>query len=414
MDPISVLILIFFFIFYFWVSYNTPILATGVIRMLKVSSRKKKTTTEVVSLPSISVIVPTKNEEKVIERLIVSLLNLEYPNDKKEIVLVEDGSTDKTPEICRAYAERYPGIKFVQQEKSTGKPSALNLGFRHAKGEIVAIFDSDNIPESDVLLKAITYFEDPSVGAVQGTTCIVNEDENMLTKFASYEETVWLKNYLQGKDALGLFVPLTGSCQFIRKDVVLEVGPWDEKALAEDLEMSARITEKGYDVRYAPDVISWQEAPSNVTQMVRQRIRWFRGYMEVALKYGRFLRKLRRKTLDAEITLMGPFLLASFILCYLAPFYITFYTVGDTFFSMITQTTMLLTLLTLLIGGIALIYATKPMKIRNVLWLPFIYAYWNLQCILTSYALLQIIFRRPRRWNKTEKTGRYTQSVSYL
>jgi cellulose synthase/poly-beta-1,6-N-acetylglucosamine synthase-like glycosyltransferase len=87
----------------------------------------------------------------------------------------------------------------------------------------VAVFDADSVPEPDVLIKVAKYFDDPSVAAVQGTTPIFNADENMLTKFISCEKAVWLKIYLQGKDALDLFVPIAGSCQFIRRDVAAKV-----------------------------------------------------------------------------------------------------------------------------------------------------------------------------------------------
>jgi cellulose synthase/poly-beta-1,6-N-acetylglucosamine synthase-like glycosyltransferase len=381
--------------------------------MLRSNSKKKKAAEKKsISLPSMSIVVPVKDEEKVIERLLKALIRLDYPSKKKEIIIVEDASTDRTPEICRDYAERYLGtIKFFHREISRGKPSALNYGFKKAKGEIVAVFDADNVPESDTLIKATKYFEDPSVAAVQGLTCTINAEENMVTKIISYEEAVWLKNYLRGKDALKLFVPLTGSCQFIRRNIAEEVGFWDEGCLAEDLEMSARITEKGYSTRFAPDLISWQEAPSKLTHLIKQRVRWYRGYMEVAIKYGRFLKNLEKKTLDAEVTLMGPYVLSAFFLSFILSLYFSVFPIYDSFLLVMTEVTLLLTMFTLLTAGIALIYATKPMRVKNILWLPFIYVYWSLQCVLTTYALLQVIFRRPRRWTKTEKTGRSTKNI---
>jgi cellulose synthase/poly-beta-1,6-N-acetylglucosamine synthase-like glycosyltransferase len=262
------------------------------------------------------------------------------------------------------------------------------------------------------LLKAVKYFNDKSVAAVQGTTSCINADENMLTKFISYEETIWLKTFLQGKDALKLFVPLTGSCQFLRRSVVNNIGLWDEESLAEDLEMSARITEQGYNIRYASDIISWQEAPSKFSDLIKQRIRWFRGYMEVALKYGRFLKKLEWKKYDAEITLMGPFVLASFILSSFLSIYISFFPIQNNIYVMLNTITMYLSLFSLAIAGIVLMYATKPLKPKNVLWLPFIYVYWSLQCFLTAYAFLQIVFRRRKRWVKTEKSGKNTRLIN--
>ena len=410
MDLIYIIGILILSLIYFWILYNTPILAMGIKRMRRNDLRKEKKRESLDCLPAVSIVVPVKDEEKVVGRLLRALLRLEYQQDKMEIVIVEDASTDKTPEICKWFAEQHPDrVKFFHRPFSKGKPSALNFGFKHATGEIVAVFDADNVPKPDTLLRAVKYFEDPSVAAVQGTTLIINADENMLTKFISYEEAVWLNNYLQGKDALNLFVPLTGSCQFLRREIVEKVGNWDENCLAEDLEMSAKITDKGFKIRYAPDVISWQEASSNLSKLITQRIRWFRGYMEVAIMYGRFLKRMEKRSIDAEVTLIGPYMMTLFLTNYLTSMLISIFPVQpDSIFLAMSKITLILTTITLLIAGIALMYVTKPVRVKNLLWLPFIYAYWSLQCILTTYALLQVVLRRPKRWLKTPKTGRCT------
>jgi len=399
------------FLLYAWVLYNTPILAMGIRRMVSATHKAEEKGAIQRNLPTVSIVVPVKDEEKVIGRLLKALLRLDYAPEKMEIIIVEDSSQDKTADICKRFRNQHPtSVKFFHRSTSNGKPSALNFGFKHAKGDIVAIFDADNIPETNVLMRAVKYFEDPAVAAVQGTTMTINAEENMLTKFISYEQAAWLKNYLQGKDALNLFVPLTGSCQFIRRDVLEKVGDWDESCLAEDLDMSAKITHCGFHIRYAPDIISWQEAPSSLTQLINQRIRWFRGYMEVANKYGRLLKRLEKRSLDTEITLIGPYVLTLFFVRYIISIYTSFFPVEyDFIFTTTSRLTLLLTTMTLLMAGVGLVYATKPRKTKNLLWLPFIYAYWSLQGLITSYSLLQVVFKRPKRWVKTDKTGRCTE-----
>lgn len=401
---------------YAWVLYNTPILVVGVKRMYRSDSKHKIEGGNWDTLPSVSIVVPVKDEDRVVGRLLKALLELDYPPGKREIIIVEDASMDDSSEICRDFAENHNDcVRFFHRSVSMGKPSALNFGFKHARNDIVAVFDADNVPERDVLLRVAEYFKDPSVAAVQGTTSIINADENMLTKFISYEEAVWLKNYLQGKDVLNLFVPLTGSCQFIRRETSEKVGSWDEHCLAEDLEMSAKITERGFKIRYAPDVISWQEAPSSLSQMIRQRIRWFRGYMEVAIKYGRFLKRLEKRSFDAEVTLMGPYILCLFLANYLISVLFSIFPVEqDPVFVAMSRLTLLLTIAMLLIAGVALICVTKPVTVKNLLWLPFIYAYWSLQCILTTYAFLQVILGRPKAWVKTVKTGSCTKALTRI
>jgi len=389
-----------------------PIMAVG-FRHLRRPSQKREKVTRRERLPTVSIVVPVKNEERVIGRLLEALSRLDYPPEKKEIVIVEDGSTDKTMQRCKEYMGRFSGrMKVLHKPVSDGKPSALNYAVRYAKGEIVAVFDADNVPEPDALIKAAEYFEDPSVAALQGTTCSLNADENMLTKFVSYEEAVRFEVYVRGKDALSLFVPLTGSCCFIRRSVLEEVGEWDEDALSEDVEMSVRLTEKGYNIKYAPDLRSWQENPAGLAQLMRQRMRWLRGCMEIALKYGKLVTKLNRRNIDAELTLTGPYMFATCFLGYLMTVYTLLIPIQpDPVVTIMAQVTSLLTIVLLLIVGVALIYVTKPRRVTNLLWLPFIYAYWSLQTFMALYALVQIVLRRPKRWVKTAKTGKVANSA---
>jgi len=393
---------------YVWSFYNIPILAVG-LRHLRKARKERNTVAEQgkEKLPTFSIIVPAKNEEKVLGRLLNSLLKLNYPLEKKDIVVVEDGSTDKTAKICAEYAAQYPHqIRLVQKSVSNGKPSALNCALDHVKGEIVAVFDADNVLEHDVLLRAAEHFEDSSITAVQGRPCSINAHENMLTRLISYEEAVRYETYIRGKDTLNMFVPLTGSCYFIRRKVLEEVKGWDGEALSEDMEMAAKLTEGSHNIRYAPNVRSWQENPTNLTQLFRQRTRWFRGSMEVSVKYGRLLRNPNRKTIDAEMTLTGPYMFLPCVLGYvLGVLSLVFPFSPDPVLTFMTQGLAFVNTITLLLIGAALIYLTKPRKTTNLMWLPFVYAYWMVQNFVALYAFAQIVFKRPRKWMKTTKTG---------
>lgn len=408
-DLIALTLICVFSSLYIWTLYSLPIVAVGFKNLRR--NRKKQPETrakvEEKNLPTVSIVVPAKNEERVIGRLLESLLKSNYPAQKKEIIIVEDGSTDSTVEICRSYMNEYPDqIKLLHNVVSNGKPSALNYACKQANGEIVAVFDADSVPESDVLLKAAEYFEDPSVAAIQGLPCPINADENRLTKVIAYEECLRFEVYMRGKDALDLFVPLTGNCCFMRRDILHKVGGWDEASLSEDMELSARLTEAGYRIKYASDLKCWQETPANFADLMKQRIRWLRGCMEVALKYGRLMSNLSWRNVDAEFTLVGPYMFAPCLLGYLMVILALLVPTTPNVISIIlAQATTLFTLTTLMFIGTALIYLSKPRKISNVLWLPFIYAYWTFQSFMALCAILQIILRRPKRWTRTTKTG---------
>lgn len=371
------------------------------------ANKEKKSKTHGDELPIISILGPIKNEERVVGRFLDALLKLNYPVGKKEIILVEDGSTDATVEICREYVRMNPGqVKLLHKPFSNGKPSALNYALREARGEVIAVFDADNIPELNTLSKAADYFRDPNVAAVQGTMLSINADENRLTKLISYEEIVRFGVYIRGKDALNLFVPLTGSCCFIRRSVLDKIHGWNDEFLSEDMELSARLSKEDCRIKYAPDIVSWQENPSTVNQLFGQRIRWLRGCMEVALKYGKLMSKPCKRNIDAELTLVGPYMFAPCLLSYIITILAFLMPVPSNYLSMfMAQATSLLTITLLSIIGIALVFSTKPRKPRNILWVPFIYAYWSLQTFLAMFALIQIVLKRPRKWTRTAKTG---------
>jgi cellulose synthase/poly-beta-1,6-N-acetylglucosamine synthase-like glycosyltransferase len=400
------LIFVLFFV-YAWSVYNLPILVMGVKNLLEAKQRPRRKQCQA-QLPTFSIVVPVKDEEKVLGRLLEALEKLDYPQDKKEVIIVEDGSSDGTLETCRRYSEQHGqlAIKIFSKSWSDGKPSALNYGIKQATGEIIAIFDADNVPASDALLNVCKYFEDPDVAAVQGRTMPINARENMLTRFAAYEDLVWYEVYMRGKDALNLFVHLRGSCQFIKRAVLNELGGFGEHTLSEDMELSVRLEEKGYRIRYASDVVSVQESPARLAQLFRQRTRWFRGTMEVALKYGRLMAKPSARRIDAEATLFGPLILVASLVTYFGAFYAAF---SPASLSLLVEFVMKFALVilttTFFMCGLALVYSSKPRKVTSLLWLPFIYFYWSFQAFIASYAVMLILLRRPQKWLKTDKNG---------
>jgi cellulose synthase/poly-beta-1,6-N-acetylglucosamine synthase-like glycosyltransferase len=402
---IFTILLLIFFVF---TVYNVPIVFTGFWSLWR---NRKKEAESVLSeeheLPLVSILVPVRNEEKVVARLLDALTRLNYPSDKKEVIVVNDASTDMTGEICLQYSLAHPEIKVLNRAASTTKAGVLNFGLNYARGEVIATFDGDSVPEPDALLKAVKYFKDPSVGAVQGRICSINASQNMLTKFLSYECTVQYEIYLQGKDTLDLYVGLAGTCQFIRKEAIDAVGGWNENCLSEDTELSVRLIEKGEVIRYASEVRTFEESPFNVKSLLAQRARWYRGNIEVGLRFGRLMRKPNLRRFDAEMTLFGTFIIMLCVVNYFAPLWA--FSVPSTLVTIvIAQFTCLFTLFILCLVGMALACMVTPFRLRNVLWLPFIYAYWAFQSIIAMYALSEIILRRKKSWRKTEHSGLIT------
>ncbi len=394
----------------FWAIYNGSIIYMGI------RSKRKEIPLQAVAageLPKISLIVPTKNEDLVIKRCLDGILDLDYPKDKLEVIVVDGNSSDDTCKICSEYSKQHPSlIKLLAEEKSKGKPAALNLALSVATGEIVGLFDADSLPKQDALNKVVSYFNDKKVVAVQGRTTSLNEKSNALTRVIALEEKAWFQMLLSGREKLQLFVPLNGSCQFVKRSVLMDVGGWDENSLTEDVELAVRLVEKNHVIKYAPDVCSGQETPNRLGSLFEQRMRWYRGYMETALKYGRLLDKLNRRTVDAEISLGGPFMMVISLMSYFNWFFVALFILGGTPFIDFTGIVIALTAVSLVSIGISLTASERPIKLGNIVWIPTIYFYWLMQMFIAGWAFLNLIFRRKKVWTKTAKIGVSTNEVS--
>jgi len=401
---------------YGWTIYNLPTLVAGLRSTVR---RKRSRPTEQPALahgasPKFSIIVAARNEEKVIGRLLNRLTSLDYRKDLYEVIVVEDGSTDATRQICERFEEENPQvIRFFHSEDSYGKPHALNRALAECTGDIVTVLDADSFPNLDLLMRAADYFEDSTLTAIQGMTLPINQDESMISKLSAYEEAAWFKIYVMGKEDLNLFIPLTGSCAFVRRHVIQELGGWDENSLAEDVELAARLVDNGQRIRYAPEIQSLQEYPASAEQLFRQRSRWFRGYIETWVKYGRLMSKPSKVAFDAEVTLFGPCILNLVLLSYIMALsgFFVYNPATSLWLNVLATSAAGLTLVTLFICAVALVWHIRPHRLANIVWIPAVFLFWLLQTIIAFQALVLTVLRRDRSWVKTEKSGNVSPNV---
>ncbi|MGB9704257.1 MAG: glycosyltransferase [Pyrobaculum sp.] len=382
-----------------WTLYHTPILVAGLI------ARKSLRSTQPPPLntPRISVIVPVKDEGARLTRCLEAIFSSDYPKDKLEVIVV-DGSSDNSLEaITGELSKKYgAAIKYIREENPSGKPHALNTGLAHATGEIISVFDADNIPSPDAFRRAIARFNDSRVAAIQGVTEPLNSTDNMVTRITSKEEKIWFQILLLGRWRLKLFTPLTGSCQFIRASALSEVGGWGEDELAEDLELSLKLFKKGYRVEYAPDVVSLQEVPTTLRGLAVQRHRWYRGYMEALIRHFKDLAWKGVKGLDAIVLSGGPYLMVFSFIAISAWLLSTVIPHTNHFAAPVSLIAML-NILSLFTVSLALILGDRPMTPKNLAWIPFIYIYWFLLTGVATLAIVEMVTRRPRKWRRTPK-----------
>lgn len=368
-----------------WSIYNSALALLGVF-WRPIESKENSSVT-------FSIIVPAKNEEKVLGRLLDRLENQEYDKSKYEIIVVEDGSTDKTLEVCENYSQMYDNITCVHLDKSpspNGKSRALNYALKISKGEIIGIFDADTVPKLDTLAYVAAKFKDPEVAAVQGRLVPINVRESVIARFASLEE-LFYEYSIAGRARLGFFVPLEGTCSFVRRSILESLGGWNEYSLTEDLDLSLKIISAGYKIVYSPTVVSWREVPVSLRSLIKQRLRWYRGHFEVSIKVG----KVSWKYIDAMLIVLTPV----FMILNLVNYSLVLVYPSQIFF-VIVSLVSLASLLSLLLG---ILISRRHMieEFYPVLSL----IYMNFIVMLNLIAVFLEILRFQRVWFKTERTG---------
>ena len=234
--------------------------------------------------PYVSIIVPALNEEKVIKKRIDNLLQLDYPGEKYEIIVVDDGSADNTSQIVEELVKKHqtnsePCLKLVWGRERKGKASAINLGKQHAQGDIMLVTDANSLFDRNVLKEMMPHFEDPNIGAVGGRY-VVSNPEN---KLASSESFYWDLEYvmLRGESALQSACFFNGSINAWRGNII-EV---DIKVLSEDLEMAIQIRRAGYKIQYEPEAVANEPGATTSVDQIKQRKRTAIGTLQCMFKH---------------------------------------------------------------------------------------------------------------------------------
>ncbi|MEM2953916.1 MAG: glycosyltransferase family 2 protein [Candidatus Bathyarchaeia archaeon] len=265
--------------------------------------------------PRVSILIPARNEERVIGRILQRMTELTFPKDKLQVIVIDDGSTDKTGIIAEQYSMMHPYILVVKRGKDDGgrgKASALNAGIKWADGEIILCFDADYYPQKDIVEKLVKEFKDPKVGAVQGRVVVLNEPQNFVTRLVALERIGGYRVDQEARDALGLITQFGGTVGGFKRTLLESLGGWDENILAEDTDLTFRVYLAGYKVKYVGDAECYEEAVENWRAYWRQRYRWARGHMQCAFKH--WLKVLKSKELGLKEKIDGLLLLNVYFL----------------------------------------------------------------------------------------------------
>jgi len=235
--------------------------------------------------PLVSIIIPAYNEEDSIKHTIRSVLELDYPKEKLELIVVNDGSTDNTKKVAAAILAEFPdhNTTLLNKKNEGSKASALNAALKVAKGEFVACVDADSMVDKDALKYIIPHFSDPKNGAVI-SVIKVNNPQNFYEKMQRIE---YILGVLTRKlmSAIGTLAMTPGVLSVYRADVLRKIGEFEVKNMTEDFEIALRLKAAGYNIKLETRSITYTNVPNNFKQLWRQRIRWFRGFFHNHVKY---------------------------------------------------------------------------------------------------------------------------------
>jgi cellulose synthase/poly-beta-1,6-N-acetylglucosamine synthase-like glycosyltransferase len=290
-----------------------------------------------------SILIPAHNEEDVIGETLEHIVNLDYPHELFEIIVVNDGSKDNTERIVQSFQKKHPHLKLINvsvKDGGKGKGSALNTGFanflltwrgleiRPRHRWIIGVFDSDAIPDSNMLKKVSFQFNNPHVGGVQTQVRIKNRKKSFLANMQHIEFLAFARVVQFARTVFKGSVALGGNGQFVRATALETVALkhleeyWKRDSLTEDLEMGVRLITKKWENRYVGSTAVYQEGAEKWSILLRQRTRWAWGTLQTLEHYVLNLKLWKakvslKKKVDVSIYLvhiMLPFLV---LLCWI-------------------------------------------------------------------------------------------------
>ncbi|UHA73538.1 glycosyltransferase family 2 protein [Paenibacillus sp. 481] len=367
--------------------------------------------------PFVSIMVPAHNEGKVIIKTVESLLALDYPHERYEIIVINDNSSDNSRELLGQLQSRYVGrnLTVINTDAVTGgkgKSNALNIGFQQSKGELIAIYDADNTPEKKALRYLVgEIMHDKTLGAVIGKFRTRNRDTNLLTRFINIETLSFQWMAQAGRWKLFKLCTIPGTNFIMRREIVERIGGWDVKAIAEDTEISFRIYMMGYRIKFQPKAVTWEQEPQTLKVWFKQRTRWAKGNIYVIVKNVPLLfdRSATNIRFDILYFLSIYFLLLTSLI--MSDILLILHALGYVHTTIAGFSTFLWVLaITLFVTGtfITLITEKGEMRLSNLWIILLMYiSYCQMWMVVAAYGLYtygkDVIFKREAKWYKTER-----------
>ena len=266
---ISMLVLTLYAIRHYWFA------------LTRMRMRRPKDTMELVGfvMPSITVLVPMHNEERVASDILQALIDNDYDPKKLEIIPINDRSNDRTAEIIDEFAAKYPFIKpFHRKDGQGGKPAALVEVTDRVQGDIILMFDADYVPGRSMLKMLVAPFADPEIGAVMGRVVPYNVGDSLLSGLLSLERAAGYQSGQQSRFNLGFTAQFGGTVGGVRKRALDAVGGWNPSSLTEDTDLTFALLLNGWRTAYVNRAECYEEVPQDWPVRRKQLMRWVMGH----------------------------------------------------------------------------------------------------------------------------------------
>ena len=247
----------------------------------RIETKEARSQKKTATLPTVAVIVPCYNEEATVADTLYSLLALDYPKEKLQIIAVNDGSTDTTGSVLDSFASE---VITVIHKENGGKHSAMNAALLHTDAEVVGCLDADSFVDSNALLHIVEKFSDPSISAVTPGIVVHSPSSVLqLVQRAEYGLAIFVRKAFSLLDAIFI---TPGPFSFFRRTALEEVGPWKHAHSTEDFEMGIRLQRHGKRIANEPQARVHTIAPANLRELFKQRIRWTYGFIKNSYDYS--------------------------------------------------------------------------------------------------------------------------------
>lgn len=302
---LSALFVLAVILIWFMIAYQFILTVFGYINFIKSLREKRNVDAVDLDYPSCTILIPAHNEARVIGHTLEAMLRLEYPREKLKVIVINDGSTDATREIITGFAAADSRVELFdvpRDQGGKGKARALNLGVQRVQSDVVAIYDADNTPDKNALRYLVAQLMlHKELGAVIGKFRTVNKNATLLTRFINIE-TLSFQSMLQaGRWQLHNIATLPGTNFVMWTSIIRQLHGWDEEALTEDSELSIRIYEEGYKIKFIPYAITYEQEPQEWKVWIRQRMRWVRGNNYVIGKFFRHIPHFKNRRLGFDL-----------------------------------------------------------------------------------------------------------------